>query len=81
MFAPVPDQLDGEKSRAQRDQAISGFDWQLVLHDQRDQADGQQQERQPPEAAPVMMSVMMVMHVMVAPSAARTAARLPLTPK
>ncbi len=56
MFAPVPDQLDGEKSRAQRDQAVSGFDRQLVLHDQRDQADGQQQERQAPEAAVVAVS-------------------------
>src|SRR5690606_36101965 len=69
---PVPDQFDRHQNRAQRDQAISGFDRQLVLHDQGDQADGQQQERQTPEAA--MMSMMTVMHMVVTPAAAWTAA-------
>jgi hypothetical protein len=66
MMMPMQRDHGHESCGAQRDQAIGGFNRQLVLHDQRGETGDQQQGRQAPQAMRPVMVMKMVMAMMAA---------------
>ena len=72
-MAPVPREHQRDHGQAQRDEAVSGFYGELVLHDQRYHTGDYQQASEPAKPTPTVM-VMAAMHVVMVMAVAVTAA-------